>query len=106
MKSNATHDARFKSFQGLVEDTYEALLSVPLVSGGDLIGVINVHHRESHEHSPEEIGMLVFIGEQLGVAIQRRARFAVFRVVEELFFARRETAVPAQTPYESRRRWQ
>lgn len=71
--AHATHDARFKSFQGLVEDTYEALLSVPLVSGGDVIGVINVHHRESHEHTPEEIGTLVFIGEQLGVAIAKAA---------------------------------
>jgi uroporphyrinogen-III synthase len=71
LSSNATKDARFKFFQGLVEDTYEALLSVPLVSGGDLVGVINVHHREPHEHSQEEIGMLVFIGEQLGVAIAK-----------------------------------
>lgn len=71
LSSNATRDTRFKLFQGLVEDTYEALLSVPLVSGGDLIGVINVHHREPHEHSPEEIGTLVFIGEQLGVAIAK-----------------------------------
>jgi len=71
LSSNATKDSRFKFFQGLVEDTYEALLSVPLVSGGDLVGVINVHHREAHEHSKDEIGMLVFIGEQLGVAIAK-----------------------------------
>jgi signal transduction protein with GAF and PtsI domain len=71
LTSNATKDARFKLFQGLVEDTYEALLSVPLVSGGDLIGVINVHHREPHEHTTEVIGTLVFIGEQLGVAISK-----------------------------------
>jgi uroporphyrinogen-III synthase len=71
LSSNATQDKRFKSFKGLIEDTYEALLSVPLVSGGDLIGVINVHHREPHEHAPDEIGTLVFIGEQLGVAIAK-----------------------------------
>jgi len=71
LSSNATGDTRFKLFNGLVEDTYEALLSVPLVSAGDLVGVINVHHRESHEHTTEEIGMLVFIGEQLGVAIAK-----------------------------------
>jgi two-component system, response regulator PdtaR len=71
LDSNAMHDARFKLFQGLVEDTYEALVSVPLVSRGDLIGVINVHHRESHRHNHEEIGMLIFIGEQLGVAIAK-----------------------------------
>jgi signal transduction protein with GAF and PtsI domain len=71
LASNAMRDARFKLFQGLVEDTYEALLSVPLVSGGDPIGVVNVHHREPHQHTREEIGMLIFIGEQLGVAIAK-----------------------------------
>src|SRR5208283_2560532 len=69
--SNAAGDARFKRFQTLVEDTYEAFLSVPLVSGGEVIGVINVHHRQPHEHSREEIGIVVFIGEQLGVTISR-----------------------------------
>ena len=71
LAAHAAEDARFKMFQGLVEDTYQALLSVPLVSGGDPIGVINVHHREPHPHSKEEIGMLVFIGEQIGVAIAK-----------------------------------
>ncbi len=71
LPSKASADARFKRFPALVEDTYEAFLSVPLVSGGDLIGVINVHHRRPHEHSREETGLLIFIGEQLGVAISR-----------------------------------
>jgi signal transduction protein with GAF and PtsI domain len=71
LSSNAGNDARFKRFQGLIEDTYEAFLSVPLVSGGDLIGVVNVHHRKPHDHDREEIGALVFIGEQLGVAISK-----------------------------------
>ena len=69
--SNAASDARFKRFQTLVEDTYEAFLSVPLVSGGEAIGVINVHHRRPHDHSQEEVGIVVFIGEQLGVTISR-----------------------------------
>jgi GAF domain-containing protein len=55
----------------LIEDTYEAFLSVPLVSGGDVIGVINVHHREPHAHSPDEIALLAFIGEQMGGAIAK-----------------------------------
>ncbi len=71
LAADASRDARFKRFQGLVEDTYEAFLSVPLVSGGDLIGVINVHHRQPHEHTRDEIGLLIFVGEQLGVAISR-----------------------------------
>lgn len=71
LSSNASADRRFKRFQALVEDTYEAFLSVPLVSGGDVIGVINVHHREPHEHTPDEISLLTFIGEQMGGAIRK-----------------------------------
>jgi uroporphyrinogen-III synthase len=71
LPSNAAGDARFKRFQTLVEDTYQAFLSVPIVSGGELIGVINVHHRGAHDHSSEEISTLIFIGEQLGVTISK-----------------------------------
>ena len=46
LASKAAADKRFKKFPALIEDTYEAFLSVPLVSGGDVIGVINVHHKE------------------------------------------------------------
>jgi uroporphyrinogen-III synthase len=71
LPSNAASDVRFKRFLTLVEDTYQAFLSVPIVSGGELIGVINVHHRSPHDHSSEEISTLIFIGEQLGVTISR-----------------------------------
>ena len=71
LSSNAASDRRFKRFQALVEDTYEAFLSVPLISGGDVIGVINVHHRETHQHSPDEIALLTFVGEQMGGAISK-----------------------------------
>lgn len=71
LASNASADPRFKRFQALVEDTYEAFLSVPLVTGGEVIGVINVHHREPHEHTPDEIALLTFVGEQMGGAITK-----------------------------------
>ena len=69
--ANAGEDERFKLFPVLVEDTYEAFLSVPLVTGGDLIGVINVHHRDPHAHTAEEVATLSFIGEQMGGAISK-----------------------------------
>ena len=69
LSSKAFGDARFKRFPILVEDTYAAFLSVPLVSSGELIGVINVHHRDVHEHSPEEISLVTFMGEQMGSAL-------------------------------------
>ena len=71
LSSKASEDSRFKRFPVLVEDTYQAFLSVPLVTAGDLIGVINVHHREEHEHNTEEIAMLTFIGEQMGGAVAK-----------------------------------
>jgi uroporphyrinogen-III synthase len=71
----AFDDPRFKRFGSLIEDTYEALLSAPLVSGGEVIGVINVHHKAPHAHSPEEISLVAFMGEQLGGAIAK-ARLA------------------------------
>jgi signal transduction protein with GAF and PtsI domain len=71
LSSNAGSDPRFARFQALIEDTYEAFLSVPLVSGGEVIGVINVHHRERHEHSHDEIALAIFVGEQMGVAVAK-----------------------------------
>src|SRR5258708_39930002 len=71
LSANASADKRFKNFPGLVEDTFEAFLSVPLVSGGDVIGVINVHHKRPHAHTPEQGAILSFMGEQMGGAIAR-----------------------------------
>jgi signal transduction protein with GAF and PtsI domain len=71
LPQNAAADVRFKPFQALIEDTYEALLSVPLVTSGEAIGVINVHHRQVHQHTADEIALLTFIGEQMGGAIAK-----------------------------------
>ena len=71
LTSNAAADQRFKRFARLIEDTYEAFLSVPLVNKGDVLGVINVHHRQQHEHTPEEIALLTFVGEQIGAVITK-----------------------------------
>jgi uroporphyrinogen-III synthase len=71
LSAKAPSDVRFKLIQQLIEDTYQALLSVPLVSGGDVIGIVNVHHRDIHEHSPAEISLVSFIGEQMGNALTK-----------------------------------
>ena len=71
LSSKAAADSRFKFFPALVEDTYEAFLSVPLINKGKVIGVINVHHREQHAHTAEEISTIQFMGEQMGSAIAK-----------------------------------
>src|SRR5262249_5179447 len=63
LSSRAAEDPRSKIFPTLVEDTYQAFLSVPVVNRGHAIGVINIHHRATHEHTPQEISILSFIGE-------------------------------------------
>ena len=71
LSSNASAHPHFKIFPSLIEDTYEAFLSVPLVNKGKAIGVVNIHHREEHEHSRDEIETISFIGEQMGSAIAK-----------------------------------
>ena len=71
LASDASSDSRFKSFQKLPEDTYQAFLSVPLVSAGELIGVINIHHQAPHAHTQDEIALVAFLGEQMGGAITK-----------------------------------
>jgi signal transduction protein with GAF and PtsI domain len=91
LPSHAAADTRFIPFQGLIEDTYQAFLSVPLVSSGDLIGVINVHHREPHQHSEWEIGRLRFVGEQLGSAVGKSLLVEEnSRLLEETLEVKRE----------------
>lgn len=85
LSAKASADKRFKNFPALVEDTFEAFLSVPLVTGGEGIGVINIHHRKPHGHTPEQIALMSFMGEQMGGAIARS------RVFEENLRLQEET---------------
>ena len=71
LSSNASADPRFKRLKALVEDTYQAFASVPLMSKGEVLGVVNVHHRDQHEYTTDEISMLTFTGEQMGSAIAK-----------------------------------
>jgi signal transduction protein with GAF and PtsI domain len=68
---HASKDGRFKYFNTLPEDRYEAFLSVPIIAPTEhVIGVINVQHRRSHRHSDREKTLLSIIGHQVGSAIQ------------------------------------
>ena len=78
---NAASDARFKAFKDLPEDSFEAFLSVPLLSRGKLVGVINVQHKKPHEHTQREMQLLSTIGFLVGAEIEM-ARLEVER--EEL----------------------
>ncbi|MGQ9633544.1 MAG: GAF domain-containing protein [Bryobacteraceae bacterium] len=80
----AWKDLRFKALAMLEEDTFEALLSAPLVAEGRVVGVINIHHREPRQHTAEELAFVEFLGQQIGGALERaRLREQNARLQEE-----------------------
>ncbi|MBZ5501997.1 MAG: GAF and ANTAR domain-containing protein [Acidobacteriia bacterium] len=66
----AALDPRFQSFQELPEDRFEAFLSVPVLCRDNLVGVINVQHREPHAHSRHEIRLISTVGFLVGPEIE------------------------------------
>ena len=67
---HAFTDPRFRLFNELPEDRYEAFLSVPVLSRGKVVGVINVQHRQPHEHSRRDIQLISTIGFLVGSEIE------------------------------------
>lgn len=67
----AMRDKRFRGFTQLPEDRFEAFLSVPILAGGRLIGVLNLQHRKRHEHSQHEVKLVSTIGHLVGAEIER-----------------------------------
>src|SRR5258708_1385206 len=63
---NASADPRVKLFNKLPSERFESFLSVPLVSRGRLVGVINVQSREPHPYNEREIGLVSTIGFLVG----------------------------------------
>jgi signal transduction protein with GAF and PtsI domain len=68
--SNASDDPRFKWFHNLPEDRHQAFLSVPIIAQHEVIGVINLQHKQSHRHRPHEVALMSTMGRQVGGAIE------------------------------------
>ena len=66
----AFKDPRFQRFNELPEDRYEAFLSVPLISRGRLVGVMNFQHSEPHVYSSRDIRLISTIGFLAGAEIE------------------------------------
>jgi uroporphyrinogen-III synthase len=70
ISQNASQDVRFKFFHELPEDSYEAFLSVPILSRGRVVGVINVQHRQPHTYTRRQIRLVSMIGFLVGAEIE------------------------------------
>jgi uroporphyrinogen-III synthase len=70
VQQNASHDSRFQFFNELPEDRYQAFLSVPIMSRGGLVGVINLQHRQPHVYNKRQIRLISTIGFLVGAEIE------------------------------------
>jgi len=70
LSREAYKDKRFKAFAFLKEDKYEALLSVPILSKNEIVGVMNLQHKKEHLYPEDQIKLLYTIGRYLGSAIR------------------------------------
>lgn len=66
----AYDDPRFRFFQELPEDRYEAFISVPLFFRDTVIGVLNVQHRTAQRYPDHILNLLLVVGRQVGGAIE------------------------------------
>lgn len=83
--THAFEDSRFQIFTDLPEDRYEAILSVPLLSRGRTIGVINVQHRQPHQHTADEVRTIATIGFLVGAEVElARLEAANSQLTEQL----------------------
>lgn len=69
IKNNAYQDSRFKNFDVLPEDRYEAFLSVPIVLKNKPIGVINIQHKNMHDYNVNTINLIGLIAKQISGTI-------------------------------------
>lgn len=67
---NAGDDVRFQFFNELPEDRFEAFLSVPLMSRGRVVGVLNLQNRAAHDYSEREITLISTVGFLVGAEIE------------------------------------
>jgi signal transduction protein with GAF and PtsI domain len=85
VSNNAYQDVRFKLFNELPEDRYEAFLSVPILSRGRAVGVINVQHRQPHTYTRRQIRMISTIGFLVGAEIEvARLESANSQLIQQL----------------------
>jgi uroporphyrinogen-III synthase len=70
LTKNASKDPRFQYFNELPEDAYEAFLSVPLLSRGRLVGVLNMQHRQPRAFTRREIRLISTVGFLIGAEIE------------------------------------
>ena len=71
ISEKASEDPRFSPFVSLPEDSFEAMLCVPVICANRVVGVLNLQHREPYTHTAMERRLLTTIGILVGAEIAR-----------------------------------
>jgi uroporphyrinogen-III synthase len=71
VSQRASDDPRLKMFSDAPEERFESFLSVPMVSGGRLLGVINLQNCSPYEFSAHEIALTSTVGFMIASEVER-----------------------------------
>lgn len=71
ISEHASKDPRFSPFLSLPEDSFEAMLCVPVTCANRVVGVLNLQHREPYTHTLLQRRLLSTIGVLVGAEIER-----------------------------------
>jgi signal transduction histidine kinase len=81
---NVQTSGRYQNVRLARQEGLVALLSVPLLFGGQVLGVLNVYKGEPHVFSNEEVRILAALAELSGIAIEKARLYERIVDVEEL----------------------
>lgn len=85
----AYSDERFKFFNNLPEDKYEAFLSSPIIYKDRMLGVINIQHKKSRRYKEKEIKLIEAIARAIGGAIENARLFTETEVLKDALESRK-----------------
>lgn len=87
--AKACEDERFKFFNALPEDRYEAFLSTPIIYKDKVLGVINIQHKRPRNHKKNEIELIETIAKATGGAIENARLFSEGETLKEALETRK-----------------
>lgn len=85
----AYNDERFKFFNTLPEDKYEAFLSAPIIYKDSVLGIINVQHRKPRTYKKSEVELIKTIASATGGAIENASLFSEKEALKEMLETRK-----------------
>lgn len=81
LEKEAYNDKRFKHFEELPEDRFEAFLSVPITDHQGVVGILNLQNRQPYKFKREEVNLIEGIVKIIASAFEK---IALERKVDQL----------------------